>query len=67
MKTMWCNLITQEAFFNMSEIPDPLGAQSYTLDSASLDLHLPFSQVVIRRVDVMKDLVLEDLHASHGE
>ena len=57
---LWCNLITQEAFFNMSEIPDPLGAESYILDSASLDLHLPFSQVVIRRVDAMKNLVLED-------
>lgn len=57
---LWCDLILKEPIIKITEIPKPLGTESYVLDSPTLDLHLPFSQVVIRRVDGVKDLFLED-------
>jgi hypothetical protein len=60
LEDLWCNFITNNAIFKISDIPEPLGAESYTLDSTSLDLCLPFSQVVIRKIDAVKELFLED-------
>ena len=57
---IWCDLLLKDAIFKLSEIPKPLGAETYILDSLCLDLRLPFSQVVMRRVDGVKDFFLED-------
>ena len=63
LESLWCNSITSEAVFKISEIPEPRGAESYVLESTSLDLRLPFSQVVVRKVDGVKELFLEE-HAT---
>ena len=60
LEDLWCNFIMNNAIFKISDIPEPLGAESYGLDSTSLDLCLPFSQVVIRKIDAVKELFLED-------
>ena len=60
LEDMWCNFIMNNAIFEISDIPELLGAESYDLDSTSLDLCLPFSQVVIRKIDTVKELFLED-------
>ena len=57
---IWCDLLSKDAIFKSSEIPKPLGAETYILDSLCLDLRLPFSQVVMRKVDGVKDFFLED-------
>ena len=62
-ESMWCNSIMSEAVFKISEMPEPRGAESYVLESTSLDLRLPFSQVVVRKVDSVKELFLEE-HAA---
>ncbi len=59
----WCKFIVNNSIFKMSDIPEPLGTESYSLGSNSLDLCLPFSQVVIRKVDDVKELFLEDYTA----
>jgi ABC-type multidrug transport system fused ATPase/permease subunit len=59
-ESLWCNFILDEAVFKISEIPEPRGAESYVLESTSLDLCLPYSQVVIRKVDRVKELFLEE-------
>jgi hypothetical protein len=66
LEDLWCNFIMNNTIFKISDIPDPLGAESYILDSTSLDLCLPFSQVVIRKVDGVKELFLEDLATLVG-
>ena len=57
---IWCDLLLKGEIFDISDIPKPLGAEFYILDSLCLDLQLPFSDVIIRRVDGVKDLFLED-------
>ncbi len=60
LENLWCKFIMNNDIFKISDIPEPLGAESYNLDSTSLDLCLPFSQVVFRKVDAVKGLFLED-------
>ena len=59
-ESIWCSFFVNETIFKISEIPEPRGAESYALESTSLDLSLPFSQVVIRKVDIVKQLFLEE-------
>ena len=66
LEDLWCNLITDDKIFKISEITEPLGAESYVLDSTSLDLCLPFSQVVVRKIDGVKELFLEDYETLTG-
>ena len=63
---MWCELVLKEDIFKLAEIPKPLGAETYTLDGVNLQLHLPFSQLLINRIDGVKELFLED-HAQLKE
>ena len=60
LENLWCKLILNSAIFKIADIPEPLGAESYLLNSTSLDLCLPFSQVVYRKIDRVKELFLED-------
>ena len=61
LEELWCKLIMNSAILNIADIPEPLGAESYTLNSTSLDLCLPLSQLVYRKIDrVVKELFLED-------
>ena len=58
---LWCKFILNETIFQISEIPEPRGAQSYILEGISLDLCLPFSQAIVRKVDsVVKEVYLDE-------
>ena len=60
-ENLWCKFIMNETIFQISEIPEPRGAQSYVLEGTSLDLCLPFSQVIVRKVDsVVKEVYLDE-------
>jgi hypothetical protein len=63
LEESWCKFIVNENIFKISDIPEPLGTESYSLANDSLDLRLPFSQVVVRKVDDMKELFVEDSRA----
>ena len=60
LEDLWCNFIRNNAIFKISDIPEPLGTELYVLESTSLDLCLPFSQVITRKVDSVKELFLEE-------
>ena len=60
LEDVWCRLIMNSAIFRVEDIPKLLGAESFPLNSASLNLCLPFSQVVYKKIDRVKKLFLED-------
>ncbi|XP_028396106.1 uncharacterized protein LOC114520096 [Dendronephthya gigantea] len=60
LEDLWCQLLVETKIFKMSDIPELLGAESCVVESTSLDLSLPFSQLVSRKVDDVKELFLED-------
>ena len=60
LEDVWCRLIMNSAIFRIEDIPKLLGAESFPLNSASLNLCLPFSQVVYKKIDRVKKLFLED-------
>ena len=59
LEDLWCKLIMDSAIFKIEDIPEPLGAESCLLNSASLDLHLPFSQMLYKKIDRVKEPFLE--------
>ena len=60
LEDLWCRFIMNNAIFKISDIPEPHGAESYVLDRTSLDLRLPFGQVIMKKVDGTKEVFLED-------
>ena len=60
LEDLWCQFIMNSVIFKISDIPEPLGADSYVLDSTSLDLCLPFSQVILKKVDSIKNVFLKE-------
>ena len=66
LEDLWCKLIMDNAIFKIEDIPEPLGAESCLLNSASLDLCLPFSQMLYKKIDLIKELFLEH-YASLNE
>ena len=60
LEEMWCKFVASNANFKILDIPEPLGVESYVLTDTCLDLCLPFSQAVIRKVDGIKKLFLKD-------
>ena len=66
LEDLWCKLIMDNAIFKIEDIPEPLGAESCLLNSASLDLCLPFSQMLYKKIDLVKELFLEH-YASLNE
>ena len=63
LEELWCSFILDSAMFKISDIQEPLGAESYVLENTSLDLCLPFSQVAARNADLIKELFFEN-HAQ---
>ena len=57
---VWCELISDETILDLCKIPAPLGTDSYFVDGIRLELSLPFSQVIIRKVNVAKEQVLKE-------
>ena len=66
LEDLWCKLLIDSAIFKIEDIPEPLGAESCLLNSASLDLCLPFSQMLYKKIDLVKELFLEH-YASLNE
>ena len=66
LEDLWCKLIMDSAIFKIEDIPEPLGAESCLLNSASLDLCWPFSQRLYKKIDLVKELFL-DHYASLNE
>ena len=57
---VWCELIVKDTILDLSTIPAPLGTESYIIDGVRLQLSVPFSQVIIRKVNVAKEQVLRE-------
>ncbi|XP_028413388.1 uncharacterized protein LOC114536260 [Dendronephthya gigantea] len=66
---VWCDLISRDTIFDIFKIPDPLGTESYIIDGVRLELSVPFSQVIVRKVNAAKEQVLEtyDLYTDEDE
>ena len=61
LESLWWELMTNNVIFNISEIPEPRGFQSYVISSTSLGPCVLLSQTIIRKVDKsVKKLFLED-------
>lgn len=52
---LWRNLIMKESLIDFSNIPDPFGPECYTCSSERLCMKLPFSYIVVCRVEKIKD------------
>ena len=66
LEDLWCKLIMDNAIFKIKDIPEPLGAESCLLNSTSLNLCLPFSQMLYKKIDRVKEPFLEH-YASLNE
>ena len=60
LEHIWCTFIVHDTVFKISDMPEPRGAGSYVCDRTSLDLCFPFSQVIYRNVNRVKELFLDD-------
>ena len=56
---VWCGLLLNSSIFNINEIPECLGADGYSIGGARLDLRVPFSQVILHKVDAGKSLIMK--------
>lgn len=52
---LWRNLIMKDSLIDFSDIPDPVGPECYTCSSERLCMKLPFSYIVLCRVEKIKD------------
>ena len=57
---VWCEMILKKTILDLSKIPQPLGTESYIVDGIRLELSVPFSQVIVRKVNVAKEQVLKE-------
>ena len=57
---VWCDFLLNSSIFNITEIPDCLGADTYSVGGVRLDLRVPFSQVVFRSVNAGRSLVMKE-------
>lgn len=53
--TLWKNLLMKDNMVDFSNIPDPFGPECYTCSSERLRMKLPFSYIVLCRVEKIKD------------
>ena len=61
LEDLWCQFIMNNAILRISNIPEPLGAETYVLDSTNLNLCLPFSQIIMKNVEKsVRDVFLDD-------
>ena len=59
LENLWRIFIMDTDIFKISEIDQPRGTECYVLEGTSLDLCLPFSQRVIKKLDGFKELFLD--------
>ncbi|XP_055995963.1 uncharacterized protein LOC125646740 isoform X2 [Ostrea edulis] len=59
--SLWRNLTFKESFMDIVETPDPSGPECYTCSSKRLTMILPFSFVVMNRIEKTKDDFLNTL------
>ena len=57
---VWCDLLLNSSIFNINEIPECLGTDSYSITGARLDLRVPFSQVIFNGTHAAGSLVMEE-------
>ena len=57
---VWCDLLLDSSIFNIDDIPECLGAESYTVGGVRLDLRVPFSQVIFDGVNEARWQILEE-------
>ncbi|XP_028413785.1 uncharacterized protein LOC114536632 [Dendronephthya gigantea] len=60
LENLWCNFFIKNAILGISNLSEPRGAESYVLDTKRLDLSLPFIQVILRKIDSIKELFFKD-------
>lgn len=53
--TLWKNLIMKDNLVDFTDIPDPFGPECYTCSSEKLCMKLPFSYIVLCKVEKIKD------------
>lgn len=53
--TLWRNLMMKDSLMDISDIPDPFGPECYTCSSEKLCMKLPFSYILLCRVEKIKD------------
>lgn len=58
---LWRNLIINDSLMDFSNIPDPFGPECYTCSPERFCMKLPFSYIVICRVEKIKDDFLNTL------
>ena len=58
---VWLDLLLDKSIFDIDEIPEPQGAESYLVSSQFPTLQYPFSNVFIEKVESTKEIFLEDL------
>ena len=66
-ENVWCKLISKETILDLRKIPAPLGTEFYIVDGICLDLLVPFSQVIIQKVNVAKEPVLKECQLYRQE
>jgi hypothetical protein len=52
-------MILKKTILDLCKIPQPLGTESYIVDGIRLELSVPFSQVIVRKLNVAKEQVLK--------
>ena len=57
---VWCDLLLNSSTFNIAEIPECLGADSYSVGGVRVNLKVPFSQVVFNSVNAGRSLVMKE-------
>ena len=57
---VWCDLLLNSSIFDITQIPECLGADGYSVGGVRLDLRVPFSQVVFRSVNAGRSLVMKE-------
>jgi hypothetical protein len=57
---VWCDLLLNNSIFDITRIPECLGADGYSVGGVRLDLRVPFSQVVYRSVNAGRSLVMKE-------
>ena len=63
----WVNLLLDNSIFNMDDIPEPQGAESYVVPRQRLALQYPFAFVLFNIVEGVKDFFLEELRCIEME
>lgn len=58
---IWTELLLDESIFNIEDIPESQGGESYLVSGHRHKLEFPFASVFVSKVDKIKSLFLDDL------